>query len=239
MSLLTVVRHGQASFLAENYDRLSPLGEEQARLLGRYWVAAGTTFDRIFTGPAERQIRTAAIAGEELRAAGRQWPEPECLPDLDEFPAEPVVRAFLPGLMEQHEHLRQWVDQLQNGADRAVKQRAFDSILRDVSQRWLRGEVGSAEIPSWQDFCHRVESAIAAITEGAPKSTRAAVFTSAGPMAATARVALRLSYEATLELTWSPRNASVSDFLFTPGRFSLSCFNTTPHLAEPRLITYR
>ncbi|MEZ5401541.1 MAG: histidine phosphatase family protein [Bryobacteraceae bacterium] len=239
MSLLTVIRHGQASFLAENYDRLSATGEEQARLLGHYWAATSQGFDRVYTGPAERQIRTAAIAGDQLRAAGAAWPEPEVVPGLDEFPAEPVVRAFLPGLMERHEHLRTWVDQFQNGGDRASKQRAFDAVLRDVSQRWLRGEVSSPDLGTWEDFCDRVERAVGGIRAASSKSSRVAVFTSAGPMAATARVALGLSHEATLELTWSPRNASFSEFLFTSGRFSMSSFNTTPHLNEARLITYR
>src|SRR3984893_14433603 len=39
MGLITLVRHGQASFLKEDYDKLSELGELQARTLGEYWVA--------------------------------------------------------------------------------------------------------------------------------------------------------------------------------------------------------
>ena len=38
MSRLFVIRHGQASFLADDYDQLSPLGEEQGRALGAYWA---------------------------------------------------------------------------------------------------------------------------------------------------------------------------------------------------------
>ena len=38
MSVLTLVRHGQASFFAADYDRLSPAGEGQARHLGDYWA---------------------------------------------------------------------------------------------------------------------------------------------------------------------------------------------------------
>jgi len=34
MSTLFLVRQRQASFFEENYDRLSPLGEDQARRLG-------------------------------------------------------------------------------------------------------------------------------------------------------------------------------------------------------------
>ena len=95
------------------------------------------------------------------------------------------------------------------------------------------------DIPTWEQFCHRVEAAVGRIRSNAPKSARVAVFTSGGPTAATARVALQLSYEATLELTWSPRNASVSEFLFSQDRFSLSTFNSTAHLPDAPLLTYR
>ena len=239
MSVLWVVRHGQASFLAENYDRLSALGEKQAHLLGEHWVKDSVAFDQVYFGPAERQIRTGQIIGEVYGKAGRFWPEPVVDADLDEFPAEAVVRRFLPELMAKHPHLAAAVAQFQAATEILPKQRLFDRVLREVSSRWRAGEVQDPGIPSWEHFCHRVESAIQRIRSNAPKSARVAVFTSGGPTAATARVALQLSYEATLELTWSPRNASVSEFLFSQDRFSLSTFNSTAHLPEPALLTYR
>ena len=239
MATIDVVRHGQASFLAENYDRLSPLGERQARLLGEHWLRSGAAFEQVYYGPAERQIRTGEIIGGLYRAAGRHWPEPVVDPDLDEFPAEAVVHRFLPELIARHPHLAAAVAEFQAASEVLPKQRLFDKVLREVSQRWMTGEVGAPDIPSWRDFCHRVEGAIGRVRALAPKSAAVAIFTSGGPTAATARVALGLGYEATLELTWSPRNASVSEVLFTGGRFSLSTFNTTPHLTESSLLTYR
>ncbi|MBM3814434.1 MAG: hypothetical protein FJW20_22650 [Acidimicrobiia bacterium] len=66
MSILYVIRHGQASFLSENYDRLSELGERQSRLLGEHWLSRGRRFDQVYYGPCERQIRT----GGEVAGAG-------------------------------------------------------------------------------------------------------------------------------------------------------------------------
>src|SRR5437868_11884703 len=63
MSQLILVRHGQAAFLSDDYDRLSPIGEIQARRLGDFWRTRGITFDRIFTGPRVRQINTAKYVG--------------------------------------------------------------------------------------------------------------------------------------------------------------------------------
>ena len=91
------------------------------------------------------------------------------------------------------------------------KRRAFEKTLRAVSEAWLRGEVHSSEFETWQGFCERVSRAMDRVLADSPaKGSHAAVFTSAGPMAATARKALQLSDQATLDLTWSPRNASFS-----------------------------
>lgn len=239
MSTLHLVRHGQASFLAENYDKLSALGERQARLLGEYWLNEGVTFGQVVYGPAERQIRTGDIIGDLYRKSGRTWPDPLMDPDFDEFPAEPVMRRFLPELIARHPQLAAAMAEFQAATEVRSKQRLFDRVLREVSQRWLEGEVSAPDIPSWQDFCLRVEGALWRLRNGAGKSERVAVFTSGGPTAVTARMALQLSHAATLALTWSPRNASVSEFLFTQDRFSLSTFNTAPHLTEPALLTYR
>ena len=54
------------------------LGEQQARLLGEYWVRRGVRFDEVYTGPRVRQIETAALAGEAFAKAGLPWPEPQC-----------------------------------------------------------------------------------------------------------------------------------------------------------------
>ena len=85
MALLTLVRHGQASYMAENYDKLSPLGEQQARKLGEFWLRSGTRFQQVFQGPAERHGRTASIVAEVFADAGEPWPEPVTVPEMDEF----------------------------------------------------------------------------------------------------------------------------------------------------------
>ena len=74
MSLLYLVRHGQASFFAEDYDRLSTLGELQARRLGEFWAARGVRFDATFSGPAVRQQRTAEIIVKTMAELGCPCP---------------------------------------------------------------------------------------------------------------------------------------------------------------------
>ena len=63
MSVLLLVRHGQASFGAADYDQLSSLGEEQSRLLGASLAARGVRPDLVLRGSmkrARRSTRTSA-----------------------------------------------------------------------------------------------------------------------------------------------------------------------------------
>ena len=69
MATMLLVRHGQASWFEENYDRLSSVGEAQSRLLGELWAARGVEVTRVFTGPRMRQVRSAELCGEAYAAA--------------------------------------------------------------------------------------------------------------------------------------------------------------------------
>ena len=59
MATIYLFRHGQASFGAADYDRLSPLGERQATLLGHYLRDSGIVLDAAFSGDLLRQRQTA------------------------------------------------------------------------------------------------------------------------------------------------------------------------------------
>ncbi len=60
---LLVIRHGQASFGAENYDKLSDIGREQSRRAGDWLRAHGWVPDRVLTGDLSRQRGTADEMG--------------------------------------------------------------------------------------------------------------------------------------------------------------------------------
>src|SRR3954464_2062896 len=100
MGTLLLVRHGQASAFEDNYDRLSTLGEKQARLLGESWRRRELRIDRVFAGPRVRQQRTAALVAE---AGGS--PAPVGVRELDEMGVEPLFREHLPDLFAKHAHL--------------------------------------------------------------------------------------------------------------------------------------
>lgn len=239
MALLTLVRHGQASFLKENYDKLSELGERQSRILGEYWLRTGAVFDQVYQGPACRHLRTGEMVSEVYRQAGAVWSDPVTLPELNEYAGIEVVRTFLPGLMETHEDIRAMEAEFRQAGEQDVAFRLFDKLFARITRMWVNEELDSPDIEPWKDFCARIDRGIARIREGAGKNSRIVVFTSGGVIAATVRAALDLSPQKTLETSWTSRNASYTEFLFSPERFSLSSFNNHPHLEDEELLTYR
>ena len=60
MGSLYLVRHGQASFGADDYDQLSERGEAQAVRLGEYWRERGLSFDAVYAGTLKRHQQTLA-----------------------------------------------------------------------------------------------------------------------------------------------------------------------------------
>ena len=70
MSDLRLIRHGQATPFEADTDRLSPLGETQARAVGAAFQAEGWVPTHVLHGPLVRQRRSAQLAAGQ--ASG--WP---------------------------------------------------------------------------------------------------------------------------------------------------------------------
>jgi broad specificity phosphatase PhoE len=86
MSELIFVRHGQASFGKESYDKLSERGVEQIKILARHWQALDQDFDYIYSGSLLRQRETA----NELRSLVRGQPEQATVnPAFNEYNGDP------------------------------------------------------------------------------------------------------------------------------------------------------
>ena len=62
MATIYLIRHGQASFGADDYDKLSDLGCRQARVVGEYLRDCQITFDAVYSGDLLRQRETARLA---------------------------------------------------------------------------------------------------------------------------------------------------------------------------------
>lgn len=239
MGVLVLVRHGQASFHEEDYDKLSPLGEEQCRHLGEFWVHHGIAFDRVYSGPLARQRRSAEIVAECYAKAGEAFPEIQIEEAIAEMPVEKLAKRFMPQLCAEDEHVLLLMQKFMEVEDKREKEKNFQKAFEKLMLHWANEQYRDDEIETFVNFRDRVTKAYRSILDSAKKGERIAAFTSGGPTAVALGMALNTTPESTLELVWQVRNASTTEFLFTNGRFTLNGFNGMSHLNDPMLWTYR
>lgn len=239
MGRLFLVRHAQASFLSQNYDQLSERGETQARLLGSYWVRRNVVVDRVCAGPCVRHQQTAELVAEAYREAGCGFPSPLIMDEFDEFQGEAVLSQSVPELLASNDRIREFHGALQNSKDEASKRANFQRLFQAVISLWVNGEIAPPGVESWQDFCARVNCGLSTFLGKAKKGELGAIFTSGAPVSVAVQRALHLSAQDTLQIAWMPRNCSLSEFLFSGDRFTLSSFNSFPHLDDESLLTHR
>ena len=223
MAELYLVRHGQASFGAENYDELSSSGGTQSRWLGEYYAQSGVTFDGVVTGTMRRHAQTADAL---LSAMGGAPVEIVQDADLNEYDFRALFSALgesglAPGML----------------ADGSMKH--FYKGLKQVLQLWSEDKLPGRVPETWGQFQARVERARLAIQRSGGR--RVLVVSSGGPIAVFTQQVLQAPAAAAIALNMQIRNSSVSQYVFNDSAMSLVTFNTLPHLdqAERReLVTY-
>ena len=100
MSEIYFFRHGQASFGADDYDRLSPLGVRQARILARYLAKTGKVFDAVYYGEMDRQQKTAREFVNYYHEKKMAVPRPQIADAFNEYDSFAVWEALVPEITE-------------------------------------------------------------------------------------------------------------------------------------------
>lgn len=239
MGRLLLIRHAQASFLSQNYDKLSDLGEKQARLLGEYWARRNTGFDRAWTGPCVRHKDTARLARDACVHARLRFPEPVVATEFDEHQGDEVLQRSLPYLLESSDKIRELHGAFEKSDGSHERFKTFQKMFEAVIDMWVDGKISSDGVESWTEFSVRVNRGLTRFLSAGGHGERVVIFTSGGPIALAVQRALQLTPQNTLQVSWMSQNCSVSEVLFSKGRFTLSTFNSFPHLDDSSLQTYR
>jgi broad specificity phosphatase PhoE len=239
MGHLTLVRHGQARSFEKESDRLSAIGEEQARSLGRFWIRRETAFNEVYSGTLVRQRRTAEIVGECFIEAGLNWPEIQMTPELNEYDSDGIINRLVPAIAERDASFRQLLAAFEQNKNTPERNRYFQRMFEVVTSTWLKGEIEVDGVESCATFHSRVRSTIKRIISAEGSGRRIAVFTSGGVIGLTVQTTLDAPDNKALEINWRVRNCSLTEFVFNMDRLSLDSFNTIPHLDDPALWTYR
>jgi broad specificity phosphatase PhoE len=239
MSWLTLVRHAQASFHADHYDQLSPLGLKQARILGDSWVRAGRVIDEVYIGPRDRQRQTAELVAASYQDSGLSFPEPIVVPDLDEYDLSGLLLKLAPQLVSQNPEFADLWARVRDGGNERERERSFQNMFEPLMLHWLSLEALIDGVEPWLDFGSRVERALQYMTQQPRRGRHVVAFTSGGFIGTAVQRVLGAPDRMALELNWRIRNGAVTDFIFSPERITLDTFNGTAHFSNPDFITYR
>ena len=211
MGHLYLVRHGQASFGADDYDQLSALGHRQSVRLGEYFAQQGLHFDAVIIGTLKRHQQTLAGILEGMQQAS----EPLAWPGLNEYDSEAVIAAIHPQPLQR--------------PDTPELYRQHFRLLRDGLAQWMAGVVSPHGMPPYPGFVAGVTSALDHV-RAQHAGQNVLIVSSGGPISTAVGRVLQTPPETTIELNLRIRNTSVTQFAFTPKRHMLVSYNGIAHL---------
>lgn len=211
MGTLYLVRHGQASFGADDYDQLSELGQRQSIRLGEYFAEREIHFDALIAGTLRRHKQTLGGILQGMNRAGEHlsWE------GLNEYDSAAVIATVHP-------------QQLEKPTSPEMYRHHF-RLLRDGLARWMAGDASPAGMPDYRQFVAGVTSALDHVRAN-HFGQSVLVVTSGGPISTAVGAVLGTPPETTIELNLRIRNTSITEFAFTPKRHMLVGFNAIPHL---------
>ena len=223
MGNLYLVRHGQASFGAADYDNLSDLGHKQSVKLGEHFRATGLTFDAVITGTLKRHVQTW-----QGIASGMQRDDTDALawPGLNEYDPAAIIHAIHPEPLHKPTTPEQ------------VK--GHFRLLRDGLAAWMQGKTEPVGMPKYAEFLAGVTGALDHVRAN-HFGQNVLIVSSGGPISTAVGHVLGTSPETTIELNLRIRNSALSEFAFTPKRHVMVSYNTVPHLdakADSGWVTY-
>ena len=214
MGTLYLVRHGQASFGADDYDCLSALGEWQSLRLGEHFKQRGLRFEAAITGTLKRQQQTLAGISEGLgaRIVTRLWP------GLNEYDSHALIAAIHPQPLVKPE------------SPEMVRQ--YFRLLRQGLRQWMAGASEPAGMPRYADFVAGVAGALDHVRS--QHTGDVLMVSSGGPISNAIGQVLGTSAEGVIDLNMRIFNSAVSELTFNPQRYALVSYNTLPHLELPQ-----
>lgn len=218
MGAIYLIRHGQASFGAADYDALSPLGFEQSTLVGAELKRRGVEFAQVRSGTLARQRDTAATA---LKSLGCDVPAIE-----DER-------------WNEYDH----VDIAAHHAGGAPQEdpREYQRLLDAALTAWVDSGDSGPCTESWPAFLGRCTAALAELAGSLGRGENGLVFTSGGVLGAVAGSLLGTPGPGLLKLNRVTVNTGITKLTSGRGGVNLLSFNEHPHLEgeNARLLSYR
>jgi len=235
VATIYLVRHGQASFGADDYDKLSPLGIRQAQVVGRYLRDCEISFDAVYSGDLLRQRETAqlAIASQPREVSHRIDPR------FNEIRNDEQLQYLLPEVTRNQPAVQDLVDRgLRSSKD-------YQKVIDAVFNFWVSPASQDERIQSWSEYSQGVRQALLEVIREQGAGKTVGIFTSGGTIATIVAQVLGLTGEQTYQFYEPIFNCSVTQLFYSGERVSLSYFNDRSFLqllgtqGGENLVSYR
>lgn len=217
MSVLYLIRHGQASFGTDDYDRLSPLGVTQSRAVGEQFTHLDVSPSRLIHGDMLRQRQTAegiavGLDSEKESSIDSGW---------NEFNASNLLEA-----LPDHDPRA------------STDSRIFQHVLEKAAARWAAGDNDDDYEEAFSAFTARVDRALDEAVDTLGSGEQKVVVSSSGAIAWTAARLLSGGFEQWLALNRVTVNSGITKIVKGSSGISLISFNDHSHLPLDQ-VTYR
>ena len=235
MATIYLVRHGQASFGAENYDQLSPLGQRQATATGEYMARAGIRFDAVYSGDLSRQRETCELVAVKQGRELDHYIDPR----FNEINNDEQLQYLAPKVMEHNEKIKTLIEGGLGGS------KDYQKVIEAVFNCWVSEQCNEPRIQSWQDYSSSAAGALRDVMRGEGSGKTIGIFTSGGTIATLVAQVLGLSGEQTYKFYEPIFNCSVTQLFYSGDNISLSYFNDRSFLqllgkeGGENLLSYR
>ena len=237
MSKIYLIRHAQASFLADDYDNLSEKGILQSEALGRYFAKNDIHFDKIFIGKLKRHQQTFDGFVHEFSSKNIELPKPIYLEELNEHHALDALTFYYKDFITQYDEAKKLFNEIDK--DSSLKRRNSILIFELFLKAYVSGKyaINHKTIQSWSSFRKQTKKGITSILQNTDKGEIIGVFTSGGTKSSIIGDVLGVTEEKIAELNLAIRKTSFSQLLYSENRLNLLSLNETPHLSK-KLITF-
>ena len=232
MPVIYLIRHGQASFGADNYDQLSDLGEQQAGILGTALTRRLNQFDVVSLGSMQRHTQTARSC---LAAMGQDFDSIETQINVgwNEYDHADILAQLRPELATA-QSTTAFIAQQKN------PKQVFEKVFNQAIDRWVDGHYDDY-IETWLNYKMRVKAALQVVIEENANAKHIAVFTSGGPISLLSQSLLGVPEQNIMQLNWTLVNCGITRLVATLSRTFVSSLNEHVHFegSNKPFITYR
>lgn len=236
MSTLYFIRHAQASFGEENYDRLSETGIKQSVILGQYLSSIKMQFDEIYCGTMERQKDTAGKYLSTAEMTGLSVPDIRYDSRLNEYDAKKIMTILIPVLLSEKPQMNEHMDKL------LTDRKSFQIVFSEVMDMWCSGKYAMDGTATWEEFLSGIQGFLEDRMKEHSGNRKIAVFTSGGPISAVIMKILSLDIGTSMLVRDRIVNSSITRFKYSAYKMMITSFNEYSHLelaGGKEIITYR